>query len=74
MKDTLLRLMDSLVNLAVSAVLFTEMFSLMAAAPFQWLSLILLAALIASVAGGFLSGLGATEYGLPTSTRSARCF
>ncbi len=57
MKDTLLRLMDSLVNLAVSAVLFTEMFSLMAAAPFQWLSLILLAALIASVAGGFLSGL-----------------
>lgn len=57
MRDTLLRLMDSLVDLAFSAVLFAEMLSLMAAAPFRWLSLILLAVLIASVAGEFLSGL-----------------
>ena len=52
MRNTAEILMDCLVNLAFSAFLFGEMLSLMAAAPFSRTSL--LAALTASVAGGFL--------------------
>ena len=63
MRENLLELMDSLANLAFSAVLFAEMLSLIAAAPFRWLGLILLAALIASVAGGFLSRLHGNKKG-----------
>ena len=54
MRNTAELLMDCLVNLAFSAFLFGEMLSLMAAAPFSRTSLLLLAALTASVAGGFL--------------------
>ena len=63
MRLTLLDLTNALVNLAFSAALFAEMLSLMAAAPFRWLSLILLAALAASVAGGFLSRLRGSKKG-----------
>lgn len=54
MRQSAETLMNCLVNLAFSAALFGEMLSLMAAAPFSWISLILLAALLASVAGGVL--------------------
>ena len=54
-------LMNALVNLAFSAVLFAEMVSLMTAAPFSWTGLALLAALPASMAAGILFQLRGTK-------------